>query len=86
MRKIEEAMCAAIKAQKGWRSGNTMVTNVSGISHVYLFGNLIAIVTEKMHGKFTFAGRNTQTTRSRLRALGVDLSTQGHEDTAWYDF
>ena len=79
MRKIEEAMCAAVKERRYWKSGNTEVNvryDYLGSVHieVRLFDNLIW----KYNGaedltEFTLAGWNTNTTRSRLNALGVGV-------------
>ena len=44
MRKIEQQMCAAIQADKNWKSGNTEVVTNDGVSTVYLHGNKIAMV------------------------------------------
>lgn len=76
MRKIEEAMCAAVKERRNWQSGNTRVQVKDGGNwvKVYLWDNLI--YTECLEDgakRFTLAGWNTNTTRSRLRALGVDV-------------
>ena len=82
MRKIEREMCAAVKERRNWKSGNTEVkvrkdgatTRVT----VYLHGNDIYETIEdsstgfKKAG-FTLAGWNTNTTRSRLNALGVGV-------------
>lgn len=85
MRKIEETMCEAVKAHKNWTCNNTRVVNVSGVSHVYLHDNLIAIMVDEKHGKFTLAGWNTPTTRSRLRALGINVTGHiGWEKKATY--
>lgn len=82
MKKIEEAMCAAIKAHKNWSKSNTRVTSVGDLMHVYLFDNCIAVCTYRcgvLRGQFTLAGYNTMTTRNRLRALGVYIT--GNYDT-----
>lgn len=99
MRKIEEAMCAAVKERRYWKSGNTEVNvrkDAYGFEHVEvrLHSNLIWKwnETEDMT-EFTLAGWNTNTTRSRLNALGVDVCTRqyvpicnGHEinENKWY--
>ena len=79
MRKVEEAMCAAVKERRYWKSGNTEV-NVRydhfGCIHieVRLFDNLIWKYNEAEDmTEFTLAGWNTNTTRSRLNALGVGV-------------
>ena len=44
MRKIEQQMCRAIQANKNWKSGNTEVVTMDGVSFVYLHGNKIAML------------------------------------------
>lgn len=79
MRKIEEEMLSAITSGLNWRKTNTEVHfNMDGHGFaVYLHHNLIARgVTENHSFQITcatLAGWDTQTTRSRLRALGVDV-------------
>jgi hypothetical protein len=81
MRKIEQAMNGAIALGINWASGNTTVTydDTTGTSAVYLHGNHIADVTE---GRVevdvdTLKDYPTNTTKSRLRALGADVCTRG---------
>ena len=84
MRKIEKAMCAAVKRMENLNCGNTKVVVVGGcLAHVYLHNNLIAVVDNSLHGKFTLAGWNTTTTRSMLNALGVGVCQRNH--VAVYD-
>ena len=68
MRKIETQMNAAIRDSKDWKSANTMVTTVNGVSHVFLHGNKIAEVGDNfivlMDG-----GWQSTTTKSRLNAI-----------------
>ena len=72
MRQIEKSMAQAVKAGRNFRSGNTVVSvDASGIK-VYLHGNCIYTVYQGVK-RFTLAGWNTVTTRSRLNALGVDV-------------
>ena len=84
MRKIEEAMCAAVKERKYWKSGNTEVNvriDTYGYTHVEvrLHGNMIWRYNEAEDmTEFTLAGWNTQTTRSRLNALGVGVATRSY--------
>lgn len=81
MSKIEQQMVAAIHEGRSWHSGNTAVgePNQHGWQGVYLHGNHIAdtngvySVLAKPNRK-TFRAYPTATTRSRLRALGVDAS------------
>lgn len=91
MRKIEQQMLNAVysKADK-WVNNNTAVFYISASesgnpfgsrSEIYLHGNLIA---EYWHdekaplavNRQTLARWSTPTTKSRLRALGVNVSTR----------
>lgn len=82
MRLIEQQMNNAIHNQEMWWSkDNTMVTYCSGdnTSHVRLHGHHIAsynhgtgITTPNL---ITLAEWPTNTTKSRLRALGVNVTT-----------
>lgn len=76
MRKIEQAMCAAIKARKNWRQNNTEVVVSDGGSKVavYLHGNKIYMESAEGWAWFSLCGWNTPTTRSRLSALGIMVS------------
>lgn len=77
MRKIEREMNSAIARRVDWSNGNTAVHFNHGLgSDVYLHGNHIARVD--MEGTVvpnvkTIARWPTVTTRSRLRALGVNV-------------
>lgn len=72
MRVIEEKMLAALRNGRNLNGNNTTVNHENGNSYVYLFGNLIyKVVNGKAY--FSFAGWNTTTTRSRLRALGISV-------------
>lgn len=79
MRKIDKAMCAAVKAHQYFKSGNTEVNvrlDMCGNEHieVRLHGNIIWRWSEAEDmTEFTLAGWNTPVTRSRLHALGVDV-------------
>jgi hypothetical protein len=68
MRVIEEKMNAAITAGIDWKSGNTMVTTVDGVSHVFLHGNKIAEVGDTFLRLFD-GGWQSNTTKSRLNAI-----------------
>lgn len=59
MRKVEEGMKAAVKGLRNWACGNTMVKVVGCVAHVYLFGNLIAVLNPELHGQVTLAGYDT---------------------------
>ena len=104
MRKIEKKMVAAIKARKNFKSGNTEVTMTRNeylgtcTAMVYLHDNLIAKISfgpENVVAQFTMAGWNTNTTRSRLNALGVGVykynwapyhNGKAISSTDWYTF
>lgn len=76
MREIEKKMVAAIRNGKNFNGNNTQVESQSiGNSYVYLFGNLIYKVI-KGKAYFSLCGWNTNTTRSRLNALGVNVTTK----------
>jgi len=66
-------MNAAITNSKDWKSGNTEVTNIDGVSYVYLHGNKIAEVGNSFIRLFD-GGWQSNTTKSRLNAL---LSAHG---------
>lgn len=83
MRKIEENMVEAVKKRQNWKSGNTEVTVCLKplnqiVIKVYLHGNEIYSLYEYEDGTqliyFSLAGWNTVTTRSRLRALGINIT------------
>lgn len=89
MRKIENGMCAAVKAHQDWHLDNTEVKVECDNVKVYLYGNLIY---KKQGGvaSFTLAGWNSNTTRRRLCALGVsvrcrDYTPQMDVDGEWVD-
>jgi hypothetical protein len=87
MRKIEKEMNKAITEGRNWSSANTMVrvdpdTNKS---MVYLHDNHIATVDTSRSdwswysvetNEKTLSNWPTRTTKSRLRALGVDVYTR----------
>ena len=82
MRKIEIEMLSAIQSMSTWRNGNTSVSihSVNGIAvpNVFLHGNHIASVeNNKVHvNEYTLKKWPTPTTKSRLRALGVNVTTK----------
>jgi hypothetical protein len=89
MRKIEIQMLNAIYNNKAWQLGNTTVTpRFDGSLSVYLHGNHIAdvvnsqiadgVITPRIVdvNKETLRQWSTPTTKSRLRALGADVSTR----------
>ena len=70
MRKIEQQMCEAIQKNLNWSNANTSVIfdPETNNSNVYLYGNLIATVTDTDMTIFD-GGRQSVTTKSRLNAL-----------------
>jgi hypothetical protein len=68
MRKIETQMIAAIKNNIDWKSANTEVINIEGVSFVYLHGNQIATIDDDSLTLFD-GGYQSKTTKSRLNAL-----------------
>jgi hypothetical protein len=85
MRKIEQQMIAAINSRKSWQGGNTTVSirDDNSVS-VFLHGNHIADVGTIVGvvNKFLVVNEDTlrqwatPTTKSRLRALGANVSTR----------
>jgi hypothetical protein len=99
MRKIEKAMCAAVKERRNWKSSNTEVKvreDAYGYKHVEV--RLFKLPIWKWNEaedltEFSMAGWNTNATRSRLNALGVHVTQRnfipyynGREisDYAWH--
>ena len=81
MRKIETEMNRAINQGRNWSSANTTVhvEPTNGWRYVYLHGHHIATVdtdNEVDPNLETLADWPTNTTKSRLRALGVDVYTK----------
>jgi hypothetical protein len=81
MRKIEKQMNDAIYTQKRWSLQNTIVSPIDDTNvAVYLHGHEIAIVNT--YNGFTMTNIDTlrryptNTTKSRLRALGVNVATR----------
>ena len=75
-------MCAAVKARKNWKVGNTQVVRLDdGSVLVFLHGNRIYEEYSDGYKLASLAGWNTLTTRIRLRALGVSVEalTCGHQ-------
>jgi hypothetical protein len=68
MRKIESQMNAAITRKVDWKSGNTEVSNIDGVSFVFLHGNKIAEVGDNFVRIYD-GGWQTNTTKSRLNAI-----------------
>lgn len=76
MKEIEKKMVAAVRNGKNFKGNNTEVeAQPNGSTYVYLFGNCIY---KRENGKsyFTLCGWNSVTTRSRLNALGVNVTSK----------
>ena len=81
MRKIEQEMNRAIKQGYNWSSDNTTVhvEPTNGWRYVYFHGHHIATVDTSNvvdPNLETLADGASKTTKSRLRALGVDVYTK----------
>lgn len=81
MRKIESQMVNAIHSQKRWAMANTIVSPIDDTNvAIYLHGHEIAIVNTyngfTMPNVDTLRRYPTNTTKSRLRALGVNVATR----------
>ena len=85
MRKIEKLMIQAIHTKQSKSLGNTTVTyecelNEPMQSKIYLYGHHIATYTHDNDtitaNPMTLARYPTSTTKSRLRALGVNVYTK----------
>jgi len=83
MRKIEKEMRAAIVDRRDWSKDNTCVRfdAEDNVCDVFLHGNHIAEAHRNYYGSIiitpnreTLAQWPTVTTKSRLRALGVNLT------------
>ena len=86
MRKIEKQMIEAIRSGNNWKSANTEVRfsdiGFGNYASVYLHGHNIATVYSAdctLPNRQTFRDWPTATTRSRLRALGVDASIKNFQ-------
>ena len=81
MRLIEEQMLAAVRNQVIWSKTNTSVVyrSANNISHISLHGNHIATYDHAnrvmVPNLKTLAEWPTRTTKSRLKALGVNVET-----------
>ena len=78
MRVIEKKMLDAIQQGRNFTLANTHVKIDGNTAHVFLFGNHIASVVNDnvMVNVDTLRAYPTVTTKSRLRALGVDVYTK----------
>ena len=68
MRVIEKQMNQAISTETDWKKDNTQVINIEGVSFVYLYNNLIAMVGDTWLKLFD-GGYKSATTKSRLNAI-----------------
>lgn len=68
MRVIERQMNQAISKEIDWKKDNTEVINIEGVSFVYLYSNLIAMVGDTWLELFD-GGYKSNTTKSRLNAI-----------------
>jgi hypothetical protein len=68
MRKIESAMNDAITNSTNFKSANTEVQTIDGVSYVYLHGNKIAEVSNSFIRLFD-GGYQSNTTKSRINAI-----------------
>jgi predicted membrane-bound dolichyl-phosphate-mannose-protein mannosyltransferase len=68
MRTIERQMNQAITQERDWKKDNTQVVNIEGVSFVYLYSNLIAMVGDTWLELFD-GGHQSNTTKSRLNAI-----------------
>ena len=81
MRKIEKQMVAAVQNLAKWRLDNTSVSPIDDVTcAIYLHGHEIALINQRsglvMVNENTLKAYPTNTTKSRLRALGVDVATR----------
>jgi hypothetical protein len=79
MRQIEEQMNQAIRERRDWSSGNTRVVIDGVYTTVYLHENRIAYAFGAHYfvpDLSTLRAWPTPTTKSRLRALGVNVTTK----------
>ena len=81
MRKIETQMNAAISNSVDFKSANTRVENIDGVSFVFLHGNKIAEVGDRFIRLFD-GGWQSNTTKERLNGLqGVSVN---QKNFIWY--
>jgi len=79
MRVIERQMNQAITQERDWKCKNTEVINIEGVSFVYLYSNLIAMVGDTWLELFD-GGYKSATTKSRLNAI---LSEHGNSESVY---
>jgi hypothetical protein len=82
MRVIEKQMLNAINQGVNWSKDNTRVEVAGSLVHVYLHNHHIATVIRGSDmvevNRDTLSYWPTNTTKSRLRALGVNVYTKNH--------
>ena len=79
MRQVEKRMIEAVNFGIPFHGSNTTVTIDFNTAHVFLHGNHIASVVQNgkvMVNLDTLRAYPTSTTKSRLRALGVNVFTK----------
>ena len=79
MRVIEHQMNNAISQEIDWKKDNTQVVNIEGVSFVYLYSNLIAMIGDTWLELFD-GGHQSNTTKSRLNAI---LSEHGNQERVY---
>jgi hypothetical protein len=82
MRKIEQDTLRAIREKRNWASGNMKVQKMGNVMAVFLHGNHIADINEQGETTVnvgTLLRYPTVTTKSRLRALGVNVYTKNYD-------
>lgn len=76
-------MCEAVNSRTNWKLQNTEVNVFNGEEvTVYLHGNAIFRIVDGIK-YWSFAGWPTRTTKSRLRALGIDYKQPIPSIYAW---
>lgn len=84
MRKITEETRYYFNRNIKKKLGNTRVETFAHYTYIYLFDNLIAKKDNKTgEVKFTLASWNSVTTRERLQAIGVKISSK--QRTPYYN-
>ena len=80
-------MIEAIQSNKDWKSGNTQVITIEGVSFVYLHDNQIATIDDDSMTIFD-GGYQSNTTKSRLNALCDEFCMDGEcvyqKNFKWY--
>ena len=69
----------AISKEVDWKLDNTQVVNIEGVSFVYLYDNLIAMIADTWLEMFD-GGHQSATTKSRLNAI---LSVHGNGERVY---